>query len=205
MKPIQLAAALAFAGFVSACSTTQFQSTWTAPEAKPLHFRGETVVAMVVVPTPGTRRSGDDSLAAQLVARGVRGVPAYTIIPDEDVKDRDKVKARLVAANAAGIVVMEVTRVSQQVTASPYLEPTYYGYYGGWDNWGWSMPAYNAGYIQTDTLVYVETLVYSLKQNRLVWAGKSETMNPDHVDSFIGELAHHVAKELKHAGLIQGE
>jgi hypothetical protein len=184
------------------CSTT-FQSTWTAPDATPLKFAGQLVVAMVVVPDEGVRRSAEDKLVSELDARGVTGIASYRIIPDAERSDRDKVKARLQQANAAGIVVMQVTRTSQQVSSvGPYYTPAYYGYYGGWDGWGWDMPAYSGGYLQIDTLVYVETLVYSLRQNKLVWAGQSETINPTRVDKLVHDVAKAAARELKKAGLI---
>jgi hypothetical protein len=50
--------------------------------------------------------------------------------------------------------------------------------------------------------VSVETLVYSLKQNKLVWAGQSQTTNPNNVDSFVREVATAAAQELRKHGLI---
>jgi hypothetical protein len=44
------------------------------------------------------------------------------------------------------------------------------GYYGhGWGS------AWSAAEIRTDTIIIVETLVYSLRQNKLVWGGQSKT------------------------------
>ena len=37
---------------------------------------------------------------------------------------------------------------------------------------------YSPSYLRTDTIVNVETLVYDLKADKLVWAGKSESKNP---------------------------
>ena len=48
----------------------------------------------------------------------------------------------------------------------------------------------------------VETLVYSLQQNKLIWAGQSKTTNPSRVDDFVRELAVGVAEEMKKAGLL---
>jgi hypothetical protein len=48
----------------------------------------------------------------------------------------------------------------------------------------------------------VETLVYSLKQNKLVWSGQSKTTNPPEVEGLVKELAAATADALKKAGLI---
>ena len=60
----------------------------------------------------------------------------------------------------------------------------------------------SGGEIRTDTIVIVETLVYSLGQNKLVWGGQSKTTNPASVDRLIANAAKQVADELERQGLI---
>jgi uncharacterized lipoprotein YmbA len=48
----------------------------------------------------------------------------------------------------------------------------------------------------------VETLVYSLSQNKLIWATQSKTTNPANVDSFVREIVGETAKQMKKAGVI---
>ena len=64
-------------------------------------------------------------------------------------------------------------------------------------------PPTSPGYLRTDTIVNVETLVYDLKADKLVWAGKSESTNPDRVDTLIKELVAAAAAEMKKQGLIR--
>jgi hypothetical protein len=56
--------------------------------------------------------------------------------------------------------------------------------------------------MQTDQIVTVESLVYSAWQGKLLWAGQSETTNPEDLESFIGELVSAVGAELRKKGLI---
>ena len=56
--------------------------------------------------------------------------------------------------------------------------------------------------VRTDTKILVETKVYSLEQNLLVWAGTSETWNPTRSDDVIRELSQAVSKEMQRARLI---
>ena len=51
----------------------------------------------------------------------------------------------------------------------------------------------------------VEVLVYSLKQNMLVWAGESESTPPERVDEFVAQLAAQAVKELGDKGLLSGK
>jgi hypothetical protein len=57
---------------------------------------------------------------------------------------------------------------------------------------------------ESKTVVEVEILVYSLKQNRLVWAGTAEGPKPDDVDDFVVDLTKVVAEELATVRLIPG-
>jgi hypothetical protein len=52
--------------------------------------------------------------------------------------------------------------------------------------------------------VRVEILVYSLKQNRLAWAGEAEAPKPDDVEDFVVDLSKHLVEELASARLIWG-
>lgn len=54
------------------------------------------------------------------------------------------------------------------------------------------------------TVVNVEILVYSLKQNRLVWAGETESTEPSNVDSYVMDLVEVVAEQLAEVRLIAG-
>ena len=61
---------------------------------------------------------------------------------------------------------------------------------------------YDPGYLRTDTIVRVETLIYDLRADKLIWAGMSESTNPDSVESLI-KLTSAAAAEMKKQGLIR--
>jgi hypothetical protein len=48
----------------------------------------------------------------------------------------------------------------------------------------------------------VETLVYSVEQDKLLWAGQSKTTNPSNIQDFIRELSDAAAKEMRKAGFV---
>jgi hypothetical protein len=195
------AAALAAA----ACASTSFSSTWRAPDAKPGTFRGKKVVAVFVSQDEALRRGVEETLAAELTRRGAEGVPAYSIIPTPEIRDEAKAKARITESGAAGVVALRLVGREQELSGSPagyYAAPPYTGVWGGYWGYGWG-GIYDPGYLRTDTVIHVETLVYSLEQNKLVWAGQSKTTNPESVDAFVKELVTKVAAEMKKLGLIK--
>jgi hypothetical protein len=102
---------------------------------------------------------------------------------------------------------MRPVGVKSDAVATPvvYSGPQYDEYWGGYYSYGWSAPyALDATGNQTSptVTVSVETLIYSLKQNQLVWAGQSKTTNPENVKQLISELAGATAEELKKLDLV---
>ena len=199
------AAALAFA----ACASTRFNSTWKAPDAQPLNFAGQKVAALIISPNEATRLGAEGLLARELTARGVQGIPAYNLIPPNESRDKDKAKALFNQAGIAGVVVMRVVGEHQELSSSPgmsYWDAPYYGSFwgGGYYGYGWGA-VYDPGYLRTDTIVSVETLVYDMKADQLVWAGRRKTTNPSRVDTLVKELVAGAASEMKKQGLIRSK
>ena len=206
-----LLGAASLALLLAGCATTTFTSIWKAPDAKPLQFQaGDKVVAMVIAESTSLRRSGEANLADELDKRGLKGVPAYTLLSDAEIKDEAKAKAAIEASGAVGVIALRPQGREQKVTSTPptYYGPSYYGssYYGGfWGggyySHGWG-GVYDPGTIRTDTYVSIETVIYDLRQNKLVWAGQTKTLNPADVESFVVELADAVSRELRASGMV---
>ncbi len=182
-----------------ACATTNIRSTWKAPDAKPIVLApGTKVVAMVISPNESTRRAAETILASELDKRGLEGIPAFNVVPTAALKDKEQARSLIESSGAAGIVVMRVTGQKQELTGSG---PTYGGFWGGYYGMGWAA-AYSPGYLRTDTTVYIETLVYDLKNDKLIWASQSDTLNPQKAEDLIRELVSLNAVEMKKEGVI---
>jgi len=188
---------------LTACATTTFDSSWKASDAQPMgSLAGQKVVAVAVSKNAAVRRSAEDSLVSVLNARGAQGVASYSILGDDT--DEAKAKAAIEKSGAVAVVVMRPVAKEKEISSTPssmYMGPMYGGYWGGYYGYGWG-GAYGGTEIRTDTIVIVETLVYSLKQNKLVWAGQSKTTNPSKIDAFVREVAAGAGKEMKKAGLL---
>jgi hypothetical protein len=188
---------------LTGCSSTSFVSTWKVPLEGPIQFDGKRVAAVVVTANESTRRAGEDALARRISAGRAHGIPSYTLVSGETPKDQEAAKKVLKEADIEGAVVMRVISSETEVSYSPggvYAAP-YYGSFWGYWGYGWGM-AYDPGYLRTDTVVMVETLVYSVTQDKLLWAGRSRTTNPSNVSRFILELSNKAASEMKKAGFI---
>jgi len=203
-----MAVAVGALGVACAGNPTQILNPWKDPTAQPLTVKaGDTVVAMVISRIESNRRAGETALAAELERHGVKAVPSYTLVPTEEVNNKDAALARIRQTGAAAVVVMRPVRRSQQTTFVPptYMGPgPYGGPYGAWGpyyGYGWSA-AYSPGYVVTDEIVQIEILVFDLRQDKLVWAGMSQTTNPPALEAFMRDLVSAAGDEMARMGVI---
>jgi hypothetical protein len=181
--------ALASAG----CATTEMTSTWTEPSAKGRPLSSIAVIALTS--DPGLRRMAEDNVASRLT--GAQAVPSYRVLGDTDLRNRAAVKSKLNDQGFQGVLVMRVSRVSEQVSyvGGPY--GTFDGYY---DYAG--AAAFDPAYLQTDTVVHVISNLYSLLDDKLIWSGASQTFDPASVQSFIDDVSKAVAKSIQKDRLV---
>lgn len=148
---------------VSACSnSTQYVSSWKDPTTRPFHLTH--TLAVFMTSDAGMRRMVEDRLASRLPG----GVPSYRLIPDADVAKLDTVKSHVTAAGFDGAVIMRLVDQQTQITGAQ----DFYGYWGYWNT------AYNPVYYTTSTFYTVETTVYALPSDKMVWMGRSQTIDP---------------------------
>lgn len=197
-----LAAVVVAAGCATA---TVFSSTWRNPATKPVRLEGQKVVALVIYTGETTRRMAEDAVAGQITARGAQGVAAWTILPTAEMQDEAKTRAALAQAGAVGVITMEVVgqdRDSRSQNVSMSLGSASRGSFWANYNWAWRN-SFHSGPSPTQR-VWVETLLYSLEPDELVWAGRSRTVNTNALAALFGEVANAAAREMDLAGLIKG-
>ena len=186
-------AAVAIATLVASCASTDMTSTWTDPGAKGAELQKVAVVCLTK--DPGLRRMAEDTTASQL--QGAQAIPSYKILGDQDLKDREAVKAKLREAGINGVLIMRMTGVTEQVSAVDGPYGTFDGYY---DYAGAAV--YDPAYLQTDTVVHMVSNLYSLDQNKLIWSGVSQTFDPASAKSYMTSVSKAVAKSLQKDRLI---
>lgn len=202
---VRTCTALLMVALAACAGSTKLVNSWKAPDAAPLTVKqGDLVIAMVMSKEETTRRTGEDLLGEELRQRGLRPIQSFTLIPTDQVDDKEKAAALIQDSGAVALIAMRPIAVNKQQTFVPpsYVGPG--GPYGGWGpyyGYGWGA-AYTPGYVVTDTIVRIETLVFDLKQNKLVWAGQSETTNPDRLDQFMRDLVKAIGDDMRRKGVI---
>jgi len=200
LKTVSLAGLIVMS---SACATTFFNSTWANPYTKPIALTGQKVVALNITGDETTRRSVEDTLARQITAHGGQGVAAWTIISTADVQNEEKTRAAMTSAGAVGVVTMEIVGQRREIDPVNFRMSMSSGRRSFWGNYHWYWRNSWSSTPQSRTNVWVETLVYSLEPDELLWAGRTRTVNPSNVAGLFGEVADAVTGEMQRIGLLK--
>lgn len=208
MTSLRTSIRLCLALAVTACAgSTRLNSSWTDPDAAPVSLAGKKVLAVVQIRDEARRRQGEDQLAAEITRRGGIGVPSYTLFPSSArQQDEDAAQARAKRDGMSGVIIMHFMRRERTVTIEPRPssywrnDPYYRRPWGAWGR-GWTS-MWEPETLTPRVSVMVETRVYSLEQDRLLWAGSSETQDPTKTAEVIRDIASVVAKELAKAGVL---
>ena len=182
-----------------------FTSTFKSPDAGSVTFRGKKVAALVISNDNSLRVAGEEALVRELTARGIQGVATYRIAPKEELTTAEKARPWFERAGLEGIVVLRPvsSETRQAYNSGTWMSPSYgtlWGYYG----YGWST-VYVLGSSPKERTVVVETTIYSVSRNQLLWAAVSEVTNPNDLRSSIEELAKASIEEMQKQGLARGQ
>jgi len=152
------------------CATTKMTDTW-----KDDNYRGtiKKVVVVGIFKEPDTRKIFEDEFADRLRARGVDATASRKIVSDAEMPDKDVVIGKIRKSGADTVLVtrvMDMETVKNYVPGQSYAVPTYYSYYGAYYSY-----SYRPGYTETEGFAYLETNLYNVGDEKLVWSGRSTT------------------------------
>jgi len=182
----------------------KFTTTWKAPAISGFTFAGKKVVGLIVSDDLSLRMSAEEALAREITARGAQGVAAYRVIPQEEIRNKDNAKRWFEQTGAAGVVIMRVVDLSKEKipTAVVWTGASYYGSLWDYYPYAWGS-AIAIGPGRTETTVVVETLIFDIAGNRLLWAGTSESVNPKDAQATVKAIVESAAERMKKDGLIR--
>ena len=175
-----------------ACAAT---STTTRPvrswkNAATPSFRPTRTMVAFMTADFSMRRVVEDRLAARLPG----AVASYRLIPNSELLEIDAVRGRLVTFGYDGIVVLRLA----PETARPMASGTdFYTYWDGWRN------AYNADSSSSSVSYALETALYSVRDTRMIWMGRSEPMEQPNTDKLEDYSVDFAVDNMRESGLIR--
>jgi len=195
-----------FSCVLAACSSTSLTSRWNDPE-----YRGpalKKILVIGVIKDDIRRRSFEEEFSSLISAGERTSVASYTLMPDlQSTDQKEEVLAVVDKVGADGVLVVTLQDVSKEQRDVPpsidYVPTAGFGH-GMYGYYGMSHTAvYRPGYTVTDTVVRLDTKLFAVSNEKMIWAGKTESFNPSSAGSVINELAKLVTADMKKSGIIK--
>jgi hypothetical protein len=202
------AAALAGAAVVlAACATsTRFNAQWVNPQASDrLPVRNVMVIGISRDTT--ARRVYEDSMVAQLAARGVKAQPSYRTLPEDGPAPQAAIEKAVREAGADAVLISRTVSVTNEVHVSPgmLMGPPYpfgwggfYGYYHGMWSSAYAIPPR----VYTVQNVVVDTRLFDARDFMVLWSGSSTTTPANTMQATISDFVRSLVAALADARAI---
>lgn len=204
MRPVTTVGAVLLAFVLVGCGSTEIKDSWRDPATTAESLQFKKILVMAVVDDIVTRRVAEDELVHVIKEGKVQAVPSYTVLTEADRANLDRARLKIEALSFDGAVTMRLVKMDQKLTYVPGRYPR--PYYSFWGYYGYAWPtAYGPGYRRIDTMATIETHIYALNPEKLIWSGTSETFNPGAAREVVADVARAVGKELKRQGLRAGD
>jgi len=177
--------------------STKIEKSWTEPSLATAPIKPFNKALVVgLLKDESTRRIAEDKMVAAMHSKGVQ---SYTYLQPGDSKDNtDEITARLKKDGFDGVVIMRLADMEKSMS---YVPGTTYGGWGGYYRYGYGMYG-SPGYYTEDKTYYVETNVYSLADDKLLWSGMTSTLNPGKTSKMIDDVINTIKNKMTEEKLI---
>lgn len=159
----------------------------------------------------------EDAFVDALVREGGGAEASWNTLPEATLLSEEAIHAALKEGGFDGVLVTRLLSIDRNTTYTPprrYSRPRtnfyqpgiawgmgfggFYGFYGTTFT-----EVHKPGYFETSKTFRLETSLYTVATNDLVWTGQSETIDPKSVPDLLASMTAAVAKRLASEGLIR--
>jgi len=188
------------------CATAQIESTWRDPATRPESLQFKKVVVVAMARDGALRRKAEDELVlvlqkGQRAQAGTMSVtPSYLVLEDRELASTTPAREKMKSQGFDGAVLVSFVSSQEQIT----VETPAYAYPAGgmWGYYGRPGAFYDPVSVRSDTIVRIQTDIYSVEQGKLLWSGVSRSMNPSNIEQLVAGVADAVAGKLRKEGLL---
>jgi hypothetical protein len=200
-----MAVVLLIAVAAASCGTsTSLSQRWSDPA-----YVGQPGQKMMIVALSKTERNQfvwEAAFSAALQKEKVQPLVGSKFLPKDAAADEATLKqaVRESGANLVAVTrLLAVDKEQQYVPGMSYYTPApaYYGMYGYYNS-SYAM-VHDPGYYQENTIVKLETNVYDVATEKLVWSGVTETLNPETAQDVANSVAYTVTEDMVKAKVLR--
>jgi hypothetical protein len=202
MKSIKLFALLLISAaffFASCTTTTVMTNVW---KDKTYQGKPKKIAVIMVAKSPDMRNLFEDRFSGELDTRGNNAFQSYTIIPMEQLRDKELVKSKIRSSGADTVLISRLVDTKTIESYNPgliYIVPDSY-----YDWWGYYAVVFaDYGYTGNVAVAYIETNVYDVKTEKLIWSGHSKTERTEGEQELITAFIKVMIRKLASDKIIQ--
>lgn len=193
-------AAILLALLVNGCASNPAPVTWSAPGVTPKPYRN--LVVFGVAANGKVRRAYEVNFVAALRARGVSARAGHGLLPDGGLGDVKAVKRAVAGTGAEGVIITHLVgersaQVQSRNFVNPSLSGSLYPYYQRVHGY-----VTEPGYYANFPMLQLETNLYDIARETLVWSARSQPMDPGSEKTTINEVIETMIRSLAEAGFL---
>lgn len=204
MKKYLIVSALAI---LTSCSSTSVVNSWKDPSETVAGQNFQKVMVVALMKNEATRRNIENEIAAINPGLIKPSYDQFNALTENLSKD-EKMKI-LHDEKYDGVITMRLVSKEKETNYVPgrttYYAgyPGYLGYYGGYFG-GWygmyGAQYYTPSYYSESTYYLVETNIFSLTKNKLIWSGTTKTLAGSELMPMVDDVIKSVRSEMQKDG-----
>lgn len=184
---------------LASCATTSVTDVWkdNAYEGK-----AQKIVVIMVAKSPEMRTLFENRFAAELGSRGNDAIQSHKMVTMEQLPNKELVKSKIRDLGADAVLVSRLVDTKTIEAYSPgmiYVVPSFY--YGWGTYYGVIFADY--GYTGDVQVAYIETNLYDMKTEKLIWTAHTKTERTEGEQQLINTFIKVIVKKLSSAGLVK--
>jgi len=188
----------------AACSSTQTTATWSNNHSSNTPI--EKVAVLAIMGKLNTKQSFETEMVARLLRENINAVPASKLLPPQRRQAKVKDMIRKLYQEGVDVVmvvgVSDVSRSRSYVPGSSHIQPrTYYNRFGDYYVHSYRR-VYTPGHIRQSTTLFLESTLYHLENQELIWTSETKSTNPTNLKSASRSYAKSIIKALDHDHII---
>ncbi len=155
----------------TSCATTTITDTW---KDKAYQGNAQNTVVIMVARTEYLRNMFEGRFVAELRDRGNNAIQSYKLVPFEQLKDKELVKSKIKSTEADTVLI---SRLINSKTVEAYVPGHIHSVPMGYSDWGtyYDIVFIDYGYTGETQISYIETNLYDVKTEKLIWSARSKT------------------------------
>lgn len=195
---------------VAACSSTTLSGSWSDPA---FNNKVKDVYIIGIAKDDTVRRIFEDAFSGPLGSKGVETFSSYRDLPKREETSREDIIKSMTAEGCDSVLLTKLVGQRKETVTSPgyvsgYSPGPFYGNRGGYYNsWGsYYGRSYDVVYEPPTTteftILTVESVLYDLQTEKMIWSGQFETVVEDSIEKNIQDYVNEVVKDMAAKGLI---